>query len=332
MDLSSEAFQTVPLLRLLDPVLEHGGSAVMLFWLISGFVFMNIYAGNRPGAWTFFVNRVSRLYPLHFATLIVIAILQFLSAQSFGHYMIYKWNDGYHFILQLFFASEWGMEKGRSFNGPIWSVSVEILIYVIFYFYIRFARISAASIIAILIGFLLLLSKFPANQLASCGAFFFGGAGVYALYAMMPARSRKSLAVVVLVGACIVTSVVLVYGAGPVPKTLWYLAIFGLAVLALALSEFTALSHVYQRLRILGDLTYSSYLWHSPLQMIFLLGVGFGFWNIGIVLTDMFVVSYVVTVMIVSYLSFTLIERPAQHNLRKLLLSRPVPKTLFSTQ
>ena len=36
-------------------------------------------------------------------------------------------------MLNLFFASEWGQQYGYSFNAPVWSVSIEILLYVIFF-------------------------------------------------------------------------------------------------------------------------------------------------------------------------------------------------------
>ena len=42
-------------------------------------------------------------------------------------------HDFYHFVLQFFFISSWGFEDGPSFNGPIWSVSIEIFIYGIFF-------------------------------------------------------------------------------------------------------------------------------------------------------------------------------------------------------
>ena len=38
------------------------------------------------------------------------------------------------FILNFFLVSGWGFEKGPSFNGPVWSVSVEIIIYFFFFY------------------------------------------------------------------------------------------------------------------------------------------------------------------------------------------------------
>ena len=35
-------------------------------------------------------------------------------------------NDWYHFILHLFFASDWGFQNNLSFNAPIWFMSTLI--------------------------------------------------------------------------------------------------------------------------------------------------------------------------------------------------------------
>lgn len=66
---------------------------------------------------------------MHFLTLVIVAVLQAVSVARFGASQIYDNNNVYHFVLQLFFASEWGLQAGHSFNAPIWSVSVEILVY-----------------------------------------------------------------------------------------------------------------------------------------------------------------------------------------------------------
>lgn len=53
---------------------------------------------------------------------------------AIGSYFVYPNNDIKHFLLNLFFASSWSFESGHSFNGPIWSVSVEVLLHALFFF------------------------------------------------------------------------------------------------------------------------------------------------------------------------------------------------------
>ena len=52
---------------------------------------------------------------------------------DYGNFQLGYINDLYHFFLQIFFISAWGFENGNSFNAPIWSVSVEIGIYILFF-------------------------------------------------------------------------------------------------------------------------------------------------------------------------------------------------------
>lgn len=313
------------LVRLLEPVREHGALAVMLFWTISGFVFMNVYAGTRPGGWTFFVNRFSRLYPLHFVTLLVVAGLQAIAVPALGHPLIYGINDAYHFMLQLFFASEWGLQQGRSFNGPIWSISVEVLIYFVFYLYARFLPVNLLTVMLGLLGFAGLYRLLPGNLIVLCGIFFFGGMLSYTALTLVPARARGVAGWLALTGAAALFALLAVLGPGRLPLTMWLLPIFALLLLALAISEHSVLSGVYRRARALGDVTYSSYLWHSPLQMMFLLGAGLGWWPLDVAFTSLFIAAYLLGVPLFGYASFAWLERPAQRWLRKVLLRSPAP-------
>ena len=63
----------------------------------------------------------------------LIALLQYVYSRSHGQYFIYQNNSVHAFIAQIFFASNWFSGQTDSFNGPIWSISVEILIYFIFF-------------------------------------------------------------------------------------------------------------------------------------------------------------------------------------------------------
>jgi peptidoglycan/LPS O-acetylase OafA/YrhL len=122
----------LPLSFILKPLYLEGWRAVDLFFCLSGFIFYWLYSKKIVSGATslkeFFVLRFSRLYPLHFVTLLVAAAGQFLMLRYFGSFFVYPNNDLYHFLLQLVFASNWGFERGNSFNGPVWSVSVEVFL------------------------------------------------------------------------------------------------------------------------------------------------------------------------------------------------------------
>jgi peptidoglycan/LPS O-acetylase OafA/YrhL len=321
--------EEVSLLRNLRWFRDYGPMAVPLFWTISGFVFMNIYAGRNVDGRTFFVNRFARLYPLHFVTLLAVAAIQLTSYRSFGQFIIYGNNSVIDFILHLFFASSWFASHSRSFNAPIWSVSIEVLIYAAFWCYARFSKPNLLSALALTAAFL--AGTLMAHSLVVlCGAFFFAGTAGYCVVERLPER-RRGLVALLSAGLCIAWAAALSTGVlRALPLVLQLLPLFVPLLLCLVLTERAGMRPLYRRFEAIGEITYSIYLWHLPLQMLFLLAVAFGLVPISAVLRDAFVIGYVVVVVAVAYASYRLIERPAQDFLRARLLRRREPVVLFS--
>ena len=113
----------------------NGHLAVQLFWAVSGFVLCHSYMSRTDTRWRqFFWARFARLYPLHLITLTTVAALQLINQRVLGSYRIYDYNDLKHFVFNVFFMQGWGFNDGFSFNAPTWSVSVEIVVYIIFFF------------------------------------------------------------------------------------------------------------------------------------------------------------------------------------------------------
>ena len=127
----------LPLYSQLSLLYDDGFLAVDLFFLLSGFIFYWLYADRLANGKTssrqFFGYRFTRLYPMHIVTLISVAVLQWQMLRQSGHYFIYPFNDTYHFVLNLFLVNSWGLEKGPSFNAPCWTISVEVLMYILFF-------------------------------------------------------------------------------------------------------------------------------------------------------------------------------------------------------
>ena len=127
--------QTVADYHLVEPgrgwlwlVYDYGYLAVQLFWMISGLVFAGAYLGRETSTRSFVVNRLARLYPLHLLTLLVVTGLQAVALARLGTTLIYGHYDPADFGAQLLFASNWVDSTRHTFNGPIWSVSVEVLV------------------------------------------------------------------------------------------------------------------------------------------------------------------------------------------------------------
>ncbi|WWL43599.1 hypothetical protein V5O39_17130 [Pseudomonas parakoreensis] len=75
------------------------------------------------------MERFSRIYPLHLLTFLAVALLQKIYSAHTGNAFVYPFNDAWHALLNVFLAPAWGLEQGWSFNGPAWSISVEVLLY-----------------------------------------------------------------------------------------------------------------------------------------------------------------------------------------------------------
>jgi peptidoglycan/LPS O-acetylase OafA/YrhL len=138
--------ESQPLYSIFSLFYLHGHRRVDVFFVLSGFVFFAIYFSRvnsgKIGWQTFTWLRLSRLYPLHFATLLTVAVAQIVSMSIDNTYIVYQFNDLKHFALQVLFASDWGFQDGFSFNAPVWSVSVEVLLYISFFI---FAALSPRS-------------------------------------------------------------------------------------------------------------------------------------------------------------------------------------------
>lgn len=156
----SFSIEQQPMFEILYVFYEKGYEAVNLFFSLSGFIFFWLYSERiaekslAPGNLRFL--RLSRLYPLHFATHLFVAEGQFANTRITKTYFVYPFNDTYDFFLNLFFASAWGFEKGYSFNAPVWSVSVEVLLYAIFFVFCRIFNLNfIALLFVIFVGHLL---------------------------------------------------------------------------------------------------------------------------------------------------------------------------------
>ncbi len=123
---------------------HNGWNLVEFFFVLSGFIFMHVYskkiADKVIDDRSFFILRISRLYPLHLLTLFAVAFLQYYRYFSGKGFFQCDINDLYHFILNILFIQAGLFEDGLSFNGPSWSISCEILAYIIFFYIIQKVR------------------------------------------------------------------------------------------------------------------------------------------------------------------------------------------------
>jgi peptidoglycan/LPS O-acetylase OafA/YrhL len=300
-----------------QPIYSWGSNAVQLFWLISGFIFLHVYGSQKKQTWKKFItSRAARLYPLHLLTLLFVAIIQTYTLYKFGDYNIYQYNDVYHFILNLFFASEWGLQEGRSFNGPIWSVSVEIFSYLIFFTLLKYITFSFTTIISCILISMLIYFAVP-NLAVLCLIYFFSGCFFYGVIQTLKRFSKRKLLMGYLSAFIVVVYFVFI-APNNFPKIILYIPLFGLLVSLLAHIETEYKNLPLRHFTWIGNTSYGNYLWHSPLQMLFLVGVSLNLFNINIIFTPYFILIYVAFVILTSVVSFKIFEIPAQRYIKSL--------------
>ena len=299
---------------------DSGYLAVQIFWCISGLIMTHSYVNRKhTSAKEFAVARFARLYPLHIFTLLVVAALQKISFHRLKIFQIYGCNNFLHFLFNLFFVQSWGFEKGYSFNGPTWSVSLEILIYIVFFFVISsLARFRVLVPIAVLMIYKLSVNIELISPFRNCLAYFFFGVGVYFCSTFVIEKFSRSLIVLILVIEAFVflalRNLDLISFDSGGNGYIWGSAFL---VFLVAQIDGSRLSPLLIKARMLGDLSYSVFLWHVPIQiMIKLVQAKYSIDN-SIAYNKSFFIFFIALTYFVGYLSYRFIEQPAQRLIRK---------------
>ncbi|MEB0045819.1 MULTISPECIES: acyltransferase [unclassified Pseudomonas] len=244
---------------------RHGGDAVALFFSLSGFIFFWLFAQavarQELTAKQFFIDRFSRVYPLHLATFAGVALLQMIYTRHTGNAFVYPFNDLYHAVLNLFLAPAWGLEQGWSFNAPAWSVSVEVLLYALFFLLWRYTSFPVLFSV-MLVGVAVYL--FPGQYKITLGVFsFFCGGLAYRVVTWLSQRGSARW-----VGGGLVIGCAAAWWLLDTDQPLTKFALlFPLTIMAIAACH-RLLEPLARRLAWLGDISYASYLLHFPLQIV----------------------------------------------------------------
>jgi peptidoglycan/LPS O-acetylase OafA/YrhL len=333
-----------PLYHLFKPLYEEGWVAVDIFFAVSGFVFFWLYlepvAQRRIGAGQFAIQRLSRLYPLYFVTLLVAAALQLSFHHQTGSWFIFDANDWPHFLKSLVLVQQWlPFDEAQSFNGPDWAVSVEVLLYIVFFAVVRAGLRGAVPALALALAATLVF-PFDGQIARGLAGFFMGGVTYYATDAISSHPRGKTFAKAIVVAALAAWCLALleIYD-GWIDATLAFapvgiahfvaaneypiflagfvFIVVPLTLMALALDE-ELLGGPYERLTFLGDISYSTYLIHFPMQIaLALIALRLGwkphdFMNVGAML------AFYAVLIALGALSYYRFERPTQALLRNL--------------
>lgn len=175
---------------------------VDFFFVLSGFVITHSYATRiQSGAdmRVFMLRRVGRVWPLHAA--MITAMLGFellkLVTSATGLSTLLPFQAGApldHVVEHLLLLDSFGLTDGLSWNVPDWSISGEVIAYLIFGLVIYFAvPLHLAALAISLVSLAILAWLAPLNMAATydfgalrCLAGFFTGCLALSLFRAMP--------------------------------------------------------------------------------------------------------------------------------------------------
>jgi peptidoglycan/LPS O-acetylase OafA/YrhL len=315
--------------RPLVPLLSHGYLAVDFFLVLSGFIMAYKYHDTfRTQVGThffdFLAKRIARIFPLHaFVMLAYIAIPVTLYAT--GREYDQSQFGLYQFVNKFLLVDLWTFDQisWKSWNVPSWTISAELLAYVLFpLLMFQFQRFRGWLLPILLAGACLALAfayrMRECSNLGECigqlGLFrclmeFALGIGVYLRYRSTTRISARAFAAI----TCAALTAYAAFALSPVANY-WYVpALF--AVLLYGTLGFTSVAHRVLEIRplvFLGDISYSVYLTHVLIaEVVFRVfvparSVAAGPWV---------VMGYLAVTLLFSTLTYLLVEKPARHRL-----------------
>ncbi len=117
---------------------------VDFFFMLSGFILSHVYGAalaagqgvaQREAVWRFYLARLARIYPLHLATLLGMIALE-LSARAFrpeiADAFTSEHKDAWSVVKHLTLTHAWWTMDGLAWNVPSWSISTEAFAYLLF--------------------------------------------------------------------------------------------------------------------------------------------------------------------------------------------------------
>ncbi len=291
-------YSHMPFSTVLMPLYVFGQFFVELFFAISGYVFFWLYAQGveqrRTGPWSFFVARFARLYPLYLVTLLVVAALQAVYRSHYGADFIYKDDSLGAFVLNLFMVQQWVPSAIQSFNGPAWSISVEVFLYAVF-FALCWFRLNRPWMLVLLfvVGAVVRVHSDPTVDFVRGVPSFFEGGLVYYLVQTLRRHEVWRRRAVIGLAVALPAMWALSYARGFQPINVLVApgllnAVFSVVTFLYILLPLTLLAiglmqdhwkaawlsrDSLHRVSWIGDISYSIYLIHFPLQLLVMLGL-----------------------------------------------------------
>ncbi len=305
---------------------QYGYVAVDVFFLMSGYVFSAVYAGDlaarRVTGREFFVRRFARLYPIHLLTLGLTAALVYVFFSIKGRFPVYAFNGLQEFTLNLLFMQSGTLERGVNFNGPSWSLTFEALAYLVFFVIavrgIRWHWVwFAIAVGIILISFGVTRTWRPLLLGTDTGRVLVGFFLGLLIHRLGRAHPRQTIAAIATIG-CLSALTMSMVAQDKLPVAITWI-VCGLGLLALQHWPVLRRPLELRPLVLLGDLSLAIYLVHFPTQVAILILLARLDLSIPYA-SPLFLVGYGLTVVALAYILHYAFELPMQRFLRRGLL------------
>ncbi len=322
-------------------------SFVDFFFVLSGFVITHSYAYKKDISFKkFTLSRFFRLFPLHIATLIFYILLELCKLVAYRYGIAFNKppfsaeNDPSQIIPNLLLLQSWTTyTNALSFNYPAWSISIEFYIYLIFFItllvkglYRNILWFFIASIATLLFSnsYLTTADILSITVLRGLSGFF-AGALTYLLY-----KNTHNIIKLGTIGSSLFEislfiSILFVISSNFDNKGIVLLFLFSASIFIFAFEK-GLLSSLFskQLFNGIGKLSYSIYMTHAPILFMILslymilekflktksmtlMIKGFRFVDFGsIFLNNLGVLITVITVLLVSNITYKYIEIPGQ--------------------
>lgn len=332
----SNHFQATPLFGLLAPFYLAGIYAVDFFFVLSGMVLARAY-GTEERRERFsdnVVRRIARLLPLHIATLLLVAGAQSALVWGFeAHPFVVEHNDPYHFVLNLFMVQFIGLQEWASFNGPSWSISTEFWVNVLFFsLLLSTRRIVPIALGLVVISFAVVVTtgngslamadthRYPSVTLIRTIYGFFVGVLLYEVAFKSP-RLARAPAIFFDIGFLVGTSALIAGSLGLLAldsHVEMFSVLVGFPTLILCAARGRWMKGLLRLapLVYLGEISYSVYMIHFPLQVVLHLMTVAGWIALDYANPGVLAAFLLLTVGAAS-LSYHFLELPAQRGINR---------------
>ncbi len=346
------------------PFVQHGFLFVDFFFVLSGFVIAASYGDRLAQGFSirrFMALRLGRIYPLHLFMLVILLIFEVIFwGGLLGKADRAPFNPEYSpfmFLANLLLIQTFVGLDAQSWNGPSWSIAVEIWTYLVFAMIYRWMRpglvpvsivIAVAAAVCLYFATDRYIAVFHDWAIVRCLYGFACGTIAYRIHKTDPRFLRlNGLAATLVEVAMLLFVLLMVSLAGPSPLSLAMPIVFVAAVVLFsgergllsgllktapflflgALSYSIYMVHFFVQLRLVNLLSIIQKLSHGRLTLIVNTGghnqiAGDGIYG------DVAAISMLAVVVAFAFVTYNLVEKPGQAwSRRRILGPRPAPAT-----